>query len=186
MKTLLLAIIRRLGRGWCRLQGAEVANDALVHGWPRILIKTGGRVTIESGCTLNDFIWSNPLNDGRRTVIYAGPGATIRLGANSGVSSSRIVASKEITIGEESLIGAGCLICDSDMHEVPLGGGNTVKSAPIRIGAKVFIGANCTILKGVSIDDGAVIGAHSLVNRDIPAHAMAAGNPARIISRFHA
>lgn len=135
---------------------------------------------LESGVTLNATSWSNPLNDGRRTVLFAGPGGFIRFAKNSGASTSRIIAYTEILIGEESLIGAGCLICDSDMHEVPLGCGRPTAVAPIHIGNRVFIGANCTILKGVTIGDGAVIGAGSVVTRNIPAGAMAAGNPATV------
>ena len=84
---------------------------------------------------------------------------------------------------EGSLIGAGCLIFDSDMHGLPLGSDCPVKAAAIHIGERVFVGANCTILKGVRIGDGAVIGAHSLVARDIPPHTWVAGNPATAMHR---
>ena len=49
------------------------------------------------------------------------------------------------------------------------------------IGADVMIGANCTILPGIKIDDGAMVGAGSLVNSDIPPGVLAAGVPARVI-----
>ena len=52
----------------------------------------------------------------------------------------------------------------------------------IKIGNDVFIGANTTVLPGVTIGDGAVIGAGSVVTQDIPAGAVAAGVPARVIS----
>ena len=181
MKPLLLCLIRIFGRLWCRVHGAEVDAHALIHGLPRLALKPGARVILESGCTLNSASWSNPLNDGRLTVLFAGPDAMIHFKKNSGASSSRLIAFKKIHIGEGSLIGSGCLICDSDMHEVPLGGTQPVKAVPIHIGNQVFIGANCTILKGVTIGDGAVIGAASVVCHDIPAGALAAGNPAKVL-----
>lgn len=52
---------------------------------------------------------------------------------------------------------------------------------PIRIGNDVWIGGNVVILPGVSIGDGAVIGAGSVVTRDIPAHTVAVGNPCRVM-----
>lgn len=174
-------MFRSIGRFWCRIHGAEVSSDALVHGLPRISRKSGARIILESKCTLNAAPWSNALNDGRLTVLSAADGATIHFKKNSGISSSRLIACRGITIGEGTLIGAGCLICDSDMHGLPLSGGYPIKAAAIHIGDNVFIGANCIILKGVTIGDGAVIGAHSLVNRNIPPNSMAAGNPAVVV-----
>lgn len=184
MKDLILVPIRIFGRLWCRIQGAAVSPSALIHGLPRISLKPGARIILGEHVTLNVALWSNPLNDGRRTVLHAGPGASIHFKENSGASSSRIVAFNEITVGEGSLVGAGCLICDSDMHEVPLGSGKPVRSAPIHIGDHVFIGANCTILKGVTIGDGVVIGANSVVTGDLPAGSIAAGNPARVVRQL--
>ena len=53
--------------------------------------------------------------------------------------------------------------------------------APIVLGKRVWIGSNSTILQGVTIGDNAVIGAGSVVTKDIPAGCIAAGVPARII-----
>lgn len=52
---------------------------------------------------------------------------------------------------------------------------------PLSIGNDVWIGANVTVLRGVHIGDGAVIGANSLVNKDVPPYAIAVGNPAKVI-----
>jgi maltose O-acetyltransferase len=53
--------------------------------------------------------------------------------------------------------------------------------APVKIGNNVFIGANATILPGVTIGDNAVVGAGSVVAKDVPANAVATGNPARVV-----
>lgn len=183
MKSLALATLRLAGRIWCRWQGAAVHPTALIHGFPRIVVKPGGRITIGAGVTINSATWSNAHNDGRRTILYAGPSAFIDLHENCGLSSSRIIAYDRITIGESSLIGAGSLICDSDMHEIPLGSENPVRISPISIGKAVFLGASTTVLKGAEIGDGAVIGASSVVSGVIAPGVIAAGNPARPINR---
>jgi len=179
MKTLILWFLRLTGRAWCRWQGAEVHLTALIHGYPRVVVKPGGKILIGAGVTINAACWSNAHNDGRRTVLFAGPSALIDLRENCGLSSSRVIAFEKITIGESSLIGAGSLLCDSDMHEIPLGSENPIQVSPISIGKGVFLGANTTVLKGVTVGDGAVVGASSVVTRGIPAGATAAGNPAR-------
>lgn len=81
-----------------------------------------------------------------------------------------------ISIGDNSLVGYNTTILT---HEFLI---NEWRIGPVEIGKNVMIGANCTILPGVTIGDGAVIGAHSLVNRDVPAGAKVAGVPARIIA----
>ncbi len=108
-------------------------------------------------------------------------GATLELKRGCGVSACQIIANTSIEIGEGSMIGAGCLICDSDMHEVPLGATRAIAMSPIKIGRGVFVGARSIVLKGVNIGDGAVIGAGSVVIKDVPAGMLAAGNPAKVI-----
>ena len=181
MKSLVLAFLRLCGILWCRARGAQVHRTALIHGFPRIVVKSGASILIGPKVTLNASLWSNPFNDGRRMVLFAGPDAAIRLEEASGVSASRIIAHQSIRIGRGSLIGAGCLLTDSDMHEIPLGSSNSVRVSPISIGEGVFIGANTTILKGAEIEDHAVIGASSVVTAKIPRGSIAAGNPARPI-----
>ncbi len=178
MKFLALRFLRLAGRVWCRLQGADVHPTALIHGFPRIIRKQGATIRIGPGVTINAAGWSNSHNDGRRTVLFAGPSALIDLHENCGLSSARIIAYVKISIGASTLIGAGSLICDSDMHEIPLGSANPVQISPISIGKFVFLGANTTILKGVEIGDTAVIGASSVVTGIIPPGVIAAGNPA--------
>jgi len=80
-----------------------------------------------------------------------------------------------ISIGENTIIGYNATILT---HEFLV---REYRKGQVEIGSGVVIGNNTTILPGISIGDGAVVGACSLVNRDIPAGALAAGVPARII-----
>ncbi len=182
-KHLCLSLLRFFGLQWLRLRGARADSSVLIHGFPSVRIKQGGSILIERGVTLNSAEWSNPLNDGCRVRLCAVGGGKIILRANSGISSARLISHSLIEVGEGSAIGAGSLLCDSDMHEVPLGSDKPIGILPIVIGRNVFIGAQCIILKGVTIGDGAVIGAGSVVTRDIPAGAVAAGNPAVVVKR---
>lgn len=181
IKNLILHLIRKVAVLRLKAQGCTVGKNVIFNGVPAIRRKGNGKIIIGDGVTLNTARWSNSLNAGGSMNLCAENGAVLEFKKGCGVSASQIIANIGIEIGEDSLIGAGCLICDSDMHEVPLGSGKVTAMAPIRIGRGVFVGARSIILKGVTIGDGAVIGAGSVVTRDIPAHALVAGNPAKLL-----
>jgi acetyltransferase-like isoleucine patch superfamily enzyme len=87
-----------------------------------------------------------------------------------------------LEIGDYVSISAGVQIYTHDTVEwATTGGAAGPAKAPVKIGSRVYIGPNSVIQKGVTIGDGAVIGAMSFVNRDIPAGARAWGSPARIV-----
>lgn len=117
-------------------------------------------------------------------INVCSPGASVVIGDYVGISGSTISATKQIIIGNNVLIGSGCVICDSDAHPIhPSDRQNheLTKSSPIVIGNNVFIGARSIILKGVTIGEGAVIGAGSVITKDVPPMTVVAGNPAIII-----
>ena len=179
MKYLILNFIRGTAAAYLRARGAEIGRKVIFNGFPAIRRKGNGRLIIGDGVTLNTARWSNWLATSGSMMLSVEDGAVLELKSGCGVSASQIIANVGIEIGEEALIGAGCLLCDSDMHEVPLGSGKPIAMAPIRIGARAFIGARCIILKGVTIGEGAVVGAGSVVTRDIPPNCIAGGNPAK-------
>jgi acetyltransferase-like isoleucine patch superfamily enzyme len=114
--------------------------------------------------------------------IYVNKNATLVLG--SGYINERLNLSCycRIEIGEDVAIAENVCIRDSDNHAVTGSDGHTPKQ-PVVIGNHVWIGMNATILKGVTIGDGAIIAAGAVVTRDIPPACMAAGVPARILKR---
>lgn len=181
MKPLILALLRGAVAIRLSIQGCQLGSGVLLNGLPHIRRKGNGRIVLGDGVTVNAARWANWLGTPAAMILSVENDAILELKSGAGVSSSQIIANIGIEIGENSMIGAGCLICDSDMHEVPLGSGKKVTMAPIIIGKEVFIGARCIILKGVNIGDGAVIGAGSVVSKNIPAGALAAGNPAQIL-----
>lgn len=93
--------------------------------------------------------------------------------------SSRIICAQEIKIGHDVMISDNVIIRDSDHHPIAHEGHQI--SAPINIGNHVWIGMGSTILKGVTIGDGAIVAAGAVVTKDIPANCIAGGVPAKVI-----
>lgn len=87
-----------------------------------------------------------------------------------------------ISIGEQVVIGHHVIIV-TDTHDFtnPLRRGGPVHSLPVRIGNGAWLGARVTVLPGVTIGPGAVVAAGAVVNRDVPAHTLVAGVPARVV-----
>jgi acetyltransferase-like isoleucine patch superfamily enzyme len=113
----------------------------------------------------------------------------IIIGDNVGKSGSTISAFKLIEIGNNVMIGSGSLIMDNDAHNIhpEMRSLPMTESAvsPVIIKNNVFIGARSIILKGVTIGEGAVVGAGSVVTKDVPPYSIVGGNPAKIISSFN-
>jgi len=116
------------------------------------------------------------------------PTAQIHIGNNCGFTGTTLVAAEAITIGNRVLVGANSTIADTDFH--PLQPAARVQDIlngahkPIVIEDDVFVGMNCLILKGVTIGTGSVIGAGSVVTRDVPPGVVVAGNPAAIVRKL--
>jgi len=123
---------------------------------------------------------------GRNTLIAA-KGASIELASGANISSNcRIASQSKISIGENTLIAAYCYIGPGN-HALKKDGTLDISSGMIdkggvKIGKNVWIGTKTTILDGVTIGDNAIIGAYSLVNKDVPTGAKVAGIPSKAIS----
>ena len=85
-----------------------------------------------------------------------------------------------ITIGDGSLIGHGSTLTTLD-HAIDPDRRADMIPAPIVIGRKVWLGAAVTVVPGVTIGDGAIVGAGAVVTKDVPANAIVAGVPAKLI-----
>jgi acetyltransferase-like isoleucine patch superfamily enzyme len=85
-----------------------------------------------------------------------------------------------IAIGDGTLIGHGSTLTTLNHHVDPDQRADLMP-APIRIGRKVWLGAAVTVVPGVTIGDGAIVGAGAVVTKDVPANAIVAGVPAKLI-----
>lgn len=129
-------------------------------------------------CVFRSSPRSNLIGVNRPCIVSAQQTATLKVGSDCGFSGIVIGCFSEINIGDKVRCGANTLITDGDWH---LDDPRASKPQPIQIGSNVWLGANVTVMKGVSIGDDCVIGAGSVVTKDIPQGAIAAGNPCRVI-----
>ena len=89
------------------------------------------------------------------------------------MSGTIVSAAESIEIGSNVFCGANVTITDTDWHDY--------KTAPVKIGSNVWLGMNVVVLKGVTIGDSTIIGANSVVTKNIPENVIAAGQPAKIV-----
>ena len=90
----------------------------------------------------------------------------------------------DVQIGDHTLIASDVFISDYNHSTDKTKGFNVLISKPVYIGKKCWIGEKTIILPGVSVGDGCIIGAGSVVTKDIPNNCMAVGNPAKIIKKW--
>ena len=136
------------------------------------------------------YLWNDNVSIGSGTGIY--PGVTlwgkgeIDIGKNTEIGINTVIYSKRrVSIGNNVLIAANCYIIDSN-HSIYkndiIREQEDVFKGPVIIEDDAWLGAGVKVLSGVHIGKGAVIGAQSLVNKDIPDYAIAVGVPAKVIS----
>lgn len=140
--------------------------------------------------------------------IFESPKGEISIGNNVHIGGATFISRNKIEVGNDVTMAWGITVYDHNSHSIywserkndnhqcyedyiNFEGNNVVnkdwtnvKSAPIKIEDKVWIGFDVTILKGVTIGEGAVIGAKSVVTNDIPAWTVAAGNPATVVKEI--
>lgn len=161
------------GRGW------------RIHGMPVIQKHRKSTMRFGNGLGLRSTARSNPLGPNRPVILCTWQaGAVLEVGDHFGMTGGSICAAEKIIIGQHVKIGANTTVMDTDFHpldpEIRRIHPQDAATAPIVIKDDVFIGMNCLILKGVCLGNGCVIGAGSVVTKDVPAGAVAAGNPAKI------
>ena len=109
--------------------------------------------------------------------IHLGPRAFLNFGCV-------ILDGRPVHIGARSLLAPGVKILTAEHpRDVETRRAGLEMARPVTIGADVWIGADALILPGVTVGDGAIVGAGAVVNRDVPAGATVAGNPARIVKQ---
>ena len=174
--------------GLLRAKGVQLGAGVRVLGLPVVARESRSTIAIGNNVVLTSALRMTALGVARPVILRTlAAGAEIVVGDDTGMSGATVCAIQSVRIGKRCLFGADVLVADTDFHEVdeiprrylPLPASEG-KDAVV-IGDDVFLGARSIVLKGVSIGNGSVIGAGSVVADDIPAGFVAAGNPARVI-----
>lgn len=178
------------------LLGVHFGKNANIYNSVYLDIHSKSKVTIGDDFVMSSGDSFNPLcRNIKGCIVAERSNSNITIGNHVGMSSPCLWAKQEITIGDYVNIGGDCIIMDSDAHNLDWRirdsgklfnateslDTHTAKCAPIHIGSHVLIGARCIILKGVTIGEGSVIAAGSIVTKDIPINVIAGGNPCKVI-----
>ena len=135
--------------------------------FPRVLKERTGRI-VSSGALIGGGVH---IEVGSEGVLELGGGVFLNRGCT-------IICRQRVSIGAGTRLAWNVSVMDADEHQHPL---VHTGQTPVTIGGGAWIGAHAVVLKGTDIGDRAVVGAGAVVTRDIPADALAAGVPARVI-----
>jgi acetyltransferase-like isoleucine patch superfamily enzyme len=124
-----------------------------------------GKALITNGCR---------ISIGENAVLKIGNGVFIN-------ENTRIMVTDKIEIGNNCNISWDVNIIDSNQHDIYYNEVLQIKTKPIKISNNVWIGSRATILKGITIGEGAIIATGAVVTKDVPANSLVAGVPARVI-----
>ena len=183
-------LFRLLLYPWVRvsflLKGIPWGRGWRFYGVPIIQKIRGSHMQFGDGLQLRSTVHSNPLGPNHPVILCSWQaGAVLQVGRNFAMTGGSLVAAEKILIGDNVNVGANTIIMDTDFHPLDAEARRLdsapAKTAPVSIEDNVFIGMNCLILKGVTLGKGSVIGAGSVVTKDVPSNAIVAGNPARLI-----
>ena len=131
----------------------------------------------------------------RMAIAFERPGASVVIGDRTYMGHGLMSVADRVTVGNDVMLSWGITILDNNSHALrfserrndvveALKGrkdwGN-VKISEVQIGDKAWIGFNVSILKGVNIGEGAIVGAGSVVTRNVAPWTVVAGNPARVL-----
>lgn len=134
----------------------------------------------------------------RANLIIEKAGAAIEIGERTFIGSSTLVSACRIVIGDDVLLSWGVTIVDHDSHAIDFTGRardvelwyrgekdwTNVAISPVIVQRKAWIGFGATVLKGITIGEGAVVAAQSVVTKNVEPWTVVAGNPARVIRQL--
>lgn len=159
---------------------AKVIKDGnLLLGWkkfPKSKLET--RLLVNDGGTL-EILGHTTIGYGADIEVFPGGKLTFKGGGGTNINTT-IICAEKIEIGKDVMIGRNVTIRDNNGNHF-INRAGYKNSRPVIIGDKVWLCEGCTIMPGVKIGDGAIVGAHAFVTQNVPAHTVVSGNPAVIV-----
>ncbi len=173
---------------YLRYYGVETKfGYVTLYGFPIIVKCKGSKILLGKGCSIVSKTKYNLAGVFHRSLITTlTPDALIHIG-KSGMSAVVICAANKIIIGDYCALGVNVKIYDTDFHCINpeerknQKSINEAKSNPVFIHNSVWLGVDTIVLKGVTIGYGSIIGAASVVKRNIPEMEIHSGNPLTFI-----
>ncbi|WP_347988535.1 acyltransferase [Methylomonas sp. AM2-LC] len=179
------------GRWLLNLEGVSFEQAPTLYGCPIVSLSPNSKISLGKDVVLCSNSHFTALGVSRPVILRTlRPNASITIGNDTGMSGVAICAAVSIQIGANCLFGADVQIFDTDFHKITADNRrhddnpDHIAAAPIIIEDNVFIGAGSKIMKGVRIGQNSVIGAGSIVSKDIPPNSIAAGVPAKVIANM--
>jgi acetyltransferase-like isoleucine patch superfamily enzyme len=155
-------------------------STVLLH---RVAPKQDNALTVGSDCII------------QARILFDRAGGSVTIGDRCYIGASTLVVAERIELGDDVVISWGVTVVDHNSHSVKWSerrndildwkagrkDWSNVRHGPVVIRDRAWIGFNAMILKGVTIGEGAVVGAGAVVTRDVPDYAVVAGNPAQVV-----
>ena len=169
-------------------KGADVGENTKFDSQSYCINRTGTKGNISIG--KDGFVRGGLIVEGKGVISI---GDRVYLGGDT-----MIGACNKIVIGDDVIIASKCRIYDNNNHPIapadrlemsrsgdffgPLWRWNEkVANKPVAIGNNVWIGEHCSVMKGVTIGDGSIVGCRAVVTKDVPPYTIVAGNPAKVV-----
>ena len=148
------------------------------EGPVRLRIRGTGRVVFGRDVRVSN-------RSGRTAFLTFGRDARIEIGDRVEIDGAGLMSASTVSVGDDAILGP-CLLVDTDFHAVGPArrrAGEAALRRPIRIGSNAWIQGKATILKGVSVGEGAVVRWGALVAADVRAGTIVMGNPAVAVTQ---
>ena len=147
-----------------------------------------GLIIFGKNCKINNtgnLIFNGKARIGPESHIFIDKSATLSFGSNFAATEGlKINCAKRVTIGSDCLFSWGIQIIDTDFHKIITQEIIVNENKDILIGNHIWLGFNTTILKGTTVTNNVIVGAHSLLNKVYnEEYVVYAGNPAKVVKR---